>query len=60
MAKRVLNYVDEEIKRRLKSLQLFVNDKMRANEISDMKRSQALVDDLQLLHHIWTKDENSM
>ena len=58
--KRELNKADEEVSAKIKELQLFVNAKLSGNELSDNGYGQRLINDVQLLRHIWTKTRNSM
>lgn len=57
---RELNTSDLEVKNKIKELQLFVNSKLKAGELSDGNMGQRLIDDVQILHHIWTKDKNGI
>ena len=50
---RELNEADLEILHEIKRLQTFVNTKMRRNEVSDMSKSQLLINDIQIIHLIW-------
>ena len=55
---RKLNKVDEEIRNKIKELQLFVAQNL--NDVSDISMGQNLINDIQILHHIWTKDKGSI
>ncbi len=57
---REMSDADIEIRHKIKELQLFVNDKMVKGEVSDMKRTQCLIDDIQLINHIWQKDDEEL
>ena len=53
MLQRALNTADTEILNKIKELQLFVNEKMINNEVSNISKSQILINDIQMLHLIW-------
>lgn len=57
---RKLNEADKAVKDKIKELQLFVNDELRAGNLSDLDMGQRLINDIQIIHHIWTKDKDSI
>ena len=57
---RPLNSDDTEVKEKIKELQLFVADKLNNGSLSNIERGQLLVNDIQLLRHIWIKDEGTI
>ena len=57
---RTLNGADQEVSDKIYELQLFVNEKLKRGELSDMNMGQRLIDDIQLLRHIWKKDKGGM
>ena len=57
---RTLNPAEEEIRVRLRELQLFVAEKARSGQVSEYEKTGKLIFDLQLLVHIWTKDDGVM
>lgn len=57
---RELNQADIEVKDKIMELQLFVAEKLSRDELSDIIAGQLLIDDIQTIHHIWTKDKGSI
>jgi len=55
---RSLNFAENEINEKLEEVQKFVA--FRLENISDINRGQRLVNDIQLLRHIWTKEEDTI
>lgn len=57
---RELTRAEFEIGLKIEQLQLFVNERLKDGRIPDLSKGQALIDDIQLLRHIWTKEDGSI
>lgn len=52
---------NKEIAEKIYELQLFVANKIKhKKDMTDIDKTQKLINDIQLIHHIWTKDENAI
>ena len=57
---RTLNTPEQEVADKIRELQLFVNDRLIDGRLPEINMGQCLIDDIQLLRHIWTKDKGSI
>ncbi len=57
---RTLTDTEQEVSDKIFELQLFVNGKLRTGKLPDINKAQLLIDDIQLLRHIWTKNEGTI
>ncbi len=57
---RTLTDTEQEVSDKIFELQLFVNARLRNGELPEINKAQLLIDDIQLLRHIWTKNEGTI
>jgi hypothetical protein len=57
---RALNKADKEVQAKIRELQLFVNEHLKAGNLSNAKMGQLLINDIQAINHIWTKDKGTI
>ncbi len=57
---RTLTDTEQEVSDKIFELQLFVNARLRNGKLPDINKAQLLIDDIQLLRHIWTKNEGTI
>jgi len=57
---RQLNETDKEILDKIIELQLLIANRLAEGKVSDISMGQNLVNDVQIIRHIWTKDKGSI
>ena len=49
-----------EVSDKIFELQLFVNDRLKDGRLPEINMGQTLIDDIQIIRHIWTRDKGTI
>ena len=57
---RILTAAEQEVADKIFELQLFVNDRLKDGKLPEINMGQTLIDDIQIIRHIWTRDKGTI